>query len=61
MVPGFVEENKSLNSDEIYNTENIDRSYRLFDMDWQSSAGNSFHEADERSLSFICFRLLLCH
>ncbi|KAB1218309.1 Phosphoinositide phosphatase SAC2 [Morella rubra] len=61
MVPGFVEENKSLNSDEIYNTENIDRSYRLFDMDWQSSAGNSFHEADERSLSFIRFRLLLCH
>lgn len=50
-----MQEDQSLKSDDICDNEHRDASNKsLFDMGWHSSAGNSFYEAEERFLSFIC-------
>lgn len=54
-----MQEGQNLKSDIIYVEETRDASSHrsLFDLDWHSSAGNSFHEANERLLSFIYYAL----
>ncbi|XP_035539171.1 phosphoinositide phosphatase SAC2-like isoform X2 [Juglans regia] len=53
LSPGCMQEDQSLKSDNIYDEETRDASAHssLFDMDWHSSAGNSFYEANERCFS----------
>lgn len=52
-----MQEDQSLKSDNIYDEETRDASApsSLFDMDWHSSAANSFVEENERLLSFIFY------
>jgi hypothetical protein len=56
LLPGRMQEDQSLKSDDVCDNEHGDASndLSLFDMGWHSSAGNSFYEAEERFLSFIC-------
>lgn len=51
---------QSLRSDDNHNDEHRDVSNHssLFDMDWHSSSGNSFVEANDRLLSIYLLHLL---
>ena len=56
----LMQVDQSLRSDDNHNVENRDVSNHssLFDMDWHSSSGNSFVEANDRLLSIYLLHLL---